>query len=112
MEAPGDAPHAHRRADGVEVGVLMAHDKDLTGIGDQLAEGVGHHAGLDLCARFDLRAAPAEKFKVELVFHDRLIAAARERHILGERGEGIVLVIARAVESDADAWMPVRLTIE
>lgn len=66
-------------------------------------ERVCHNAGLDLCARFDLRAAPAEKFKVELVFHDRLIAAARERHILGERGEGIVLVIARAVESDADA---------
>ena len=50
-----------------------------------------------------MRVSPAEKFKVELVFHDRLIAAARERHILGERGEGIVLVIARAVESDADA---------
>ncbi len=46
QHTPAAAPTVSKSA------VLMAHDIDLTGIGDQLAEGVGHHAGLDLRALF------------------------------------------------------------
>ena len=97
-----DAAHARRRADGVEVGVLMAHDKDLTGIGDQLAEGVGHHAGLDLRALFGGLRLAAVELKIEAVAHDDLIAAARERHLDGQaRVLEKRLVIVRVL-ADAD----------
>ena len=75
-----NAADARRRADGVHVGVLVSHDKDLACVGNELTEGVRHHAGFDLCAFFGGFRLAAVELEVEAVAHDDLIAAARERH--------------------------------
>ena len=90
------------RADGVEVGVLVAHDEDARGIRHQLGEGVRHDAALDLRARLDLAAAPAEELEGEAVLYDRLVAAAGEGHLRREGGELPVLAEALAVAAYAE----------
>ena len=96
------ADHAGRRADGIHVAVLVAHDEHLRGVADQLAERVRDHAALDLGALFDFLAQAAEELEVVAVLDDRLIAAARERHVDGESRELIALRECLAVAADAD----------
>ena len=81
----------------------MAHDIDLGRVLNELAERIGHDAGLDLRAPLDLAAAAAEELERDAVFHHGLIAAARERHLGTEDGKVIVFIQAVAVASDADA---------
>ena len=64
----------------------VAHDEDLACVGNELAEGVGHHAGFDLRALFGRLGLAAVEFKVKAVAHDDLVAAARERHFDREHG--------------------------
>ena len=102
-ELARDAADAGGRAERVQIGEFMAHDVDLGRVLNELAEGVGHDAGLDLRAPLDLAAAAAEEFERDAVFHHGLVAAARERHLGAENGEIIAFIEAVAVAPDADA---------
>ena len=81
---PGYAADSHRRADGVQVRELVAHDEHTGGVRDELGQGVRHDAALDLCPGLDLVAAPTEELEVEAVFMtawsplESAISAARE----------------------------------
>jgi hypothetical protein len=99
---PGDAAHAHRGADGVQIRVLVAHDENCGGVGHQLAEGVCHDAGADLCPLFEFGAPAAVELEVVFVFDDGLVAAAGEGHLHAQGGEAEILVQGVAVLADAD----------
>ena len=98
----GDAAHAHGRADGVHVRVLVAHDIYLLGVVDQLAQRVGHDPGLHLCPLLRGLAEPAVELEVYPVLHHGLIAAAAERHLQRQRGVLEQLVEAVLIPSHAD----------
>ena len=100
-ELARDAANAGGRAERVQIGEFVAHDIDLGRVLNELAEGVGHDAGLDLCAPLDLAAAAAEELERDAVFHHGLIAAARECHLGAENGEIIIFIQAVAVAPDA-----------
>ena len=97
QQTPAAAPSVSRSEN------LWPHDIDLGRVLNELAEGVGHDAGLDLCAPLDLSAAAAEKLERNAVFHHGLIAAARERHLGAEDGEIIAFIEAVTVAPDANA---------
>ena len=97
-----NAADARRRADGVHVGVLVSHDEDLACVGNELAEGIGHHAGFDLCALFGGFRLAAVELEVEAVAHDDLVAAARERHFNREHGVLVERFVVVHVLAHAD----------
>ncbi len=70
--------------------------------GNELAEGVGHHAGFDLRALFGGLGLAAVEFKVKAVAHDDLVAAARERHFDREHGVLIERFVVIHVLAHAD----------
>ena len=83
---PGDGAHPGTGADAVQVREFMAHDKDIRGVGNELAQCIGHDTALHLGALLHLLAAAAVEFEVEFVFHHGLVAAPGEGHLDGERG--------------------------
>ena len=97
-----DAADAGRCADHIHVRVRVAHDEDLACVGNELAEGVGHHAGFDLRALFGGLGLAAVEFKVKAVAHDDLVAAARERHFDREHGVLIERFVVIHVLAHAD----------
>ena len=99
---PGDAAHAHGRAHGVHIRVLVAHDVYLLGVVDQLAQRVGHDPGLHLCPLLRGLAAPAVELEVHPVLHHGLIAAAAEGHLQCQRGVLEQLVKAVLIPAHAD----------
>ena len=99
---PGNGAHAGTGADAVQVGELVAHDKDVGGVGDELGQGVGHDPALDLGALFHLLVPAAVELEVELVLHHRLVAAPGQRHLDGEGGVLEELVEAGGVLAHAD----------
>ena len=99
---PGDAAHAHGRAHGVHVRVLVTHDIYLLGVVDQLAQRVGHDPGLHLCPLLRGLAAPAVELEVYPVLHHGLIAAAAEGHLQRQRGVLEQLVKAVLLPAHAD----------
>ena len=101
-ELARDAANAGGRAECVQIRRICGYDIDLGRVLNELAEGVGHDAGLDLCAPLDLSAAAAEKLERNAVFHHGLIAAARERHLGAEDGEIIAFIEAVTVAPDAN----------
>ena len=98
-----DAAHAGSSAERVQIGESVPHDVDLGRVLNELTEGVCHDAGFDLCAPLNLSAAAAEELKRDAVFHNGLIAAARECHLGAEDGEVVVFIKALPVAADADA---------
>ena len=80
----------------------MTHDQHERRRLHQLAQGVGHDAGFDLCAFFDLFRRAAEKFEGKAALDHRLVAAARKGHIGGEVGKLVLLLQRLAVAADAD----------
>ena len=64
----------------------MAHDEHPGGVGDQLAQSVGHDPAFDLGALLHLLIVPAVKLKVEFIFDDGLVAAPGQGHLDGEGG--------------------------
>ena len=101
-EFPCQAAHADRRADRVEVREAVAHDDHARGVAHELAERGRHHAGFDLGPALDLRTAAAEEVKAQAVFHNGLVAAARERQLRRHHGELHVLLQGGAVRAEAD----------
>ena len=83
---PGDGAHPGTGADAVQVREFMTHDKDIRGVGNELAQCIGHDTALYLGALLHLLAAAAVEFEVEFVFHHGLVAAPGEGHLDGERG--------------------------
>ena len=47
---PAQAAHAHGGAHGVQIGILVAHDEDMSALPDQLHQGVGGDTGTHLAA--------------------------------------------------------------
>ena len=80
----------------------MTHDENAAGLHDQLRQRRRHHARLDLGAALALLVAPAEEGEVVTVLDNRLIAAAGERHLDGQRRKIVVLLEVHAVLADAD----------
>ena len=99
---PGDGAHTGAGADAVQVGELVAHDKDIGGVGDELGQGIGHDPALDLGALFHLLVPAAVELEVEFVLHHRLVAAPGEGHLDGEGGVLEELVEAGGVLAHAD----------
>ena len=81
----------------------MPHDQHARGVAHQLSQGVGHDAGLDLRALFDLETAAAEEFKVQPVLDDHLIAAAGQREVHRHIRKLQALGQGRGVLSQTDA---------
>ena len=94
--------HAGGRADRVHIAVAVTHDEHLRGIADQLGECVGHHAAFDLGPFFDFFTQAAVELEAVTVFDNRLVAAARKRHIDGETGVFGALLQRIAVPANAD----------
>ncbi len=69
---------ARRRAYGVQIGQLMAHDEDIRGILDILPQRVGHHSGFDFGPFFHFLGLAAIKLKRVFRFNDHLVAAASQ----------------------------------
>ena len=99
---PGDAHKARRRAQGVHVGVAVAHDVDLLGVLHQLAQGVGHDPGLDLGPLLRGLGPPAVEGEVLPRPHHGLVAAPGEGHLQGEVRPLIELRYAVRVLPHAD----------
>ena len=89
-QAAAEGRHAAGRADGIRIGIAVAHQEDATRLLDQRGQGGGHHAGLDLAAPLGLHRPTAVEGEVILILDDRLIAAARERHF---QRKGCVIVV-------------------
>ena len=79
----------------------MAHQEDLARLRDQLGERACHNAGLDLGVTLRFLRSAAVEGEVVPVLDDRLISAARKRHLNGEHGIIIVFLERGAVFSDA-----------
>ena len=90
---------AHR----VQIRVFVSHDEDVGGIPHQFCQGVGHDAGFDLRALFDLKAAPAEELKAEAVLDDGLVTAARDGKLCPDIGKLQALFQAAGILAEADA---------
>ena len=80
----------------------MPHDKDVGGVGNQLAQRAGHDPAFDLGAPLQLLGMAAEKFKVELVLDDHLVAAPGQGHFHREGGVLKELLEGIGVPADAD----------
>ena len=99
---PGNAAKARRGAHGIHVGKAVTHNIDLSGIGHQLAEGVGHDPGLDLGALLRGLAAAAIELEIHLSPDHRLVAAPAEGHLQGQIGVFIEFLHAVGTAADAD----------
>ena len=99
---PAQGAHTGGGAQRVVVRGLVAHNKDLRGIGNQGGEGVGHDTAFHLCALFRLFGAAAVKLKSKLVADHRLIAAPGQGHVDGQVGKVEQLLVAVPVLADAD----------
>ena len=98
----GNAADACRRTQTVHVGILVAHDIDLLGIVDQLAQRIGHHAGFHLRALLRGLGAPAVKVEIQPVLDHGLVTAAGQRHFQCHGGILEQLLKAVAVAADTD----------
>ena len=78
-EFPGETADADIGAKCIQIGKLVAHDKDLGRIPDQFRKCIRHHAGLDFRSALNLQAAASEELKADPVFDDRLISSAGKR---------------------------------
>ena len=99
---PGRAAHARRRAHRVHVRVLVAHDVDLTGVGDELAQGLGHNPALYLGPLLCGLGPAAVELEVQAVLHHGLIAAPAQAHLDGllRPAEGVLVAVAVPAHAD------------
>jgi len=83
---------------GFGIDILGTHIR--FGFFDETGKRICHNARFDLCAFFKLLCSAAEKFKIEFIADDRLIASARKSHIHSEVGISVVFPEALSVLAD------------
>ena len=71
----GHGQNTRRRPHTVQIGELVAHDKNPGGVCDEALQSVGHHPAFYLGVFFRVCGPAAEELKVEPVLHHRLVAA-------------------------------------
>ena len=98
----GNGAHAGYGPQYVQVGVFVPHHNDLVGAGQQLGQGGGHHAALDLGPALGLFRAAAEEGKVVAVFDHHLVAAPAEGHVQRQGGVFVELPGGLPVAAEAD----------
>ena len=105
---PGRAANADSRPDSIHIGEAVAHDIDILGIGNQLAQRVRHDPGLDLGAFFGGFGSAAVELKIAAAPpHHRLITAAAEGHFQRQTGVFVQLRDTAGLPPNADGerWM-------
>ena len=100
--ALGSAGDADRGTERVDIRVAVSHDEHLRGVAHELTQRIRHDARFDLGALFDFLGDAAEELKGIAVLDDRLVAAARQRHVQRKAGKIILVLERRTVPSDAD----------
>ena len=98
---PAQAANAHRRTQGVQVCIFMAHHKYLAALSDELGQGIGRNPGADLGAVVRFLGAAAVEGEIIPVLDDRLIPAPGQGHLNAERSKIIALFKADAVPSNS-----------
>ena len=94
--------HTHCRTDGVNVGMMMSHNKYLGGITHQLSQCICHDTGLNLGTLFHFLGYTAKEFKGIPVFDDGLVTAPGQRHIQCHQGKFIFFFQCLAIPADTD----------
>ena len=89
-------------ADAVEVGELVSHDKDVGGVGDQLAQRAGHDPALDLGTPLQLLGVAAENSKLNLFLMTTWSPPRERGHFHREGGVLEELLEGIGVPADAD----------
>ena len=92
---------AGRSAHRIQIGKLVAHDEHIGRIPDVLAQGIGHHTGLDLGAFFHFLGVTTIEFKSIFALDDHLIAATGQSGIRCQTGILIQLVQIGIALADA-----------
>ena len=91
--------HTQRRTHGIEIRVLVAHDVNIVGFGDELHHGVGIDTGADFAPVLHLLVAAAVEVEVQPILDDRLVTAAAQAHLHRQGGKFVALLEGGAVHT-------------
>ena len=81
VQLPRHLRNAHRRAEAIEVLIVMPHDVDFIGSLHDLANRMGNHTCLDARMLLHRLGTPSEELRLSADLHRYLIAAASQGKI-------------------------------